>query len=362
MSNFRKGIDSSQCIVFVPREEIGDDEVLLGEWLAEDGVKVQAGQPIAVLETGKATFEVEAVKEGFLFHLAEEGASIRVGAPLALISDTPDRPHLETVVGGAEREQVAGGQIITQKAKNLIQKHGISMGSFAEISVVRASDVEEFLRREGRTREEQPTLMFGDEKLDPEADLDSILATDEYKHIMQLMTALRQRMKAKHNRHVPSGDLLYDRWQLAKDYRFGEETSVYDQCSILGNVKVGKDCWIGPFTVLDGYHAPLVIGDHTSIGAGSQIYTHNTIARRLSGRAVPLFSKPTTIGNCCFIAPMGIIAPGTEIGDHCFVAAGSYVEGKFAPYSYIAGNPAKQVGVVEIRGKRVTLRRSKRNE
>jgi acetyltransferase-like isoleucine patch superfamily enzyme len=70
-----------------------------------------------------------------------------------------------------------------------------------------------------------------------------------------------------------------------------------------------------------------------------------------------MFTKATTIGNCCFIAPQSIVAPGTVLGDHCFVAAGSYVEGTFPPFSYIAGNPAKQVGVVELSGNRARIRR-----
>ena len=47
--------------------------------------------------------------------------------------------------------------------------------------------------------------------------------------------------------------------------------------------------------------------------------------------------------------PVWIVAPGTVIGDHCFIAANSYVEGRFPSYTYIAGTPAVSVGTVEIR-------------
>ena len=55
---------------------------------------------------------------------------------------------------------------------------------------------------------------------------------------------------------------------------------------------------------------------------------------------------------------MVAIGPGTTIGEHSFVAAGSYVQGRFKPYSYIAGNPARKVGTVEIDGDRARIRRS----
>lgn len=54
------------------------------------------------------------------------------------------------------------------------------------------------------------------------------------------------------NRSLPFADLLFDRWERAKMLGFGEGTSVYDSAYIFGDVKVGKNTWIGPFTILDG--------------------------------------------------------------------------------------------------------------
>jgi acetyltransferase-like isoleucine patch superfamily enzyme len=190
---------------------------------------------------------------------------------------------------------------------------------------------------------------------DREGDGDDILASDLYRELREILTALRRRMKAKYKRHVSTGNLLHDRWDLAKDWGFGEGTTVYDDCLILGDVRVGRDCWIGPYTVLDGNHGLLEIGDCVDIGAGTHIYTHNTIERALTGRKAPLKGAPTRIGSCCFISPHVIIGPGTVLGNHCFVAAGSYVEGVFPSNSYLAGCPAKSVGTVELNGNRARL-------
>src|SRR5262249_31979666 len=124
--------------------------------------------------------------------------------------------------------------------------------------------------------------------------------------------------------------------------------------------QVGRNCWIGPGTILDGMNAPLRIGDCVDVGAGAHLYTHNTIERALTGRRAPVFKKATTVGNCCFIAPRAILAPGTVLGDHCFVATGSYVEGNFPAFSYLAGNPARRVGSVEVHGDRARVRLQER--
>ena len=166
---------------------------------------------------------------------------------------------------------------------------------------------------------------------------------------------LRRTLDAEFKRHVPLGTLLNDRWKLAAERGFGEGTSVYDECLILGDVEVGAHCWIGPFTVLDGSRAPLRIGDHTQISSGAQIYTHNSLALCLTGGRAKMVAAATTIGRCCYIAPQSIVAAGTLLGDHCVVAAGSLVEGEFPSHSFIAGTPATRVGRVEIEDDKVRL-------
>jgi UDP-3-O-[3-hydroxymyristoyl] glucosamine N-acyltransferase len=80
------------------------------------------------------------------------------------------------------------------------------------------------------------------------------------KSIRALIADLRREMREKLRRHVSVGDLLTDRWEIARDYGFGEGTSCYDNVLILGDVKVGKHCWIGPNVILDG-QGGLTIGD-----------------------------------------------------------------------------------------------------
>ncbi len=93
-----------------------------------------------------------------------------------------------------------------------------------------------------------------------------------------LQAKLQQDKLAEFKRRVSLGDLVTDRWQNAREYGFGEGTSCYDNVLVLGDVRVGKNSWIGPNCILDGSGGPLVIGDYCSISAGVQIYTHDTVA------------------------------------------------------------------------------------
>ena len=158
---------------------------------------------------------------------------------------------------------------------------------------------------------------------------------------------LRTTIKEKWDRSLPFADELFDRWERAKFLGFGENTSVYDSALIIGPVKVGKNTWIGPFTVLDG-SGGLEIGDNCSISSGVQIYSHDSVNWALSGGIVPYEKKRVKIGNCCYIGPHSIISKGVTIGDHSLIGAQCLVNNDIPNNSIVFGVPGKICGNVEI--------------
>ena len=142
--------------------------------------------------------------------------------------------------------------------------------------------------------------------------------------LQALLRELRLSMKGKLDRHVSIQDLLSDRWETANFYGFGEGTSCYNNILILGEVKVGKNTWIGPNVVLDG-SGGLEIGDYVSISAGVQIYTHHTVDWSTSLGVNSIKKQPTKIGNGVYLGPNSIIQMGTSIGDGAVVGAMSFV-------------------------------------
>ena len=168
--------------------------------------------------------------------------------------------------------------------------------------------------------------------------------------LKKLYKYLRDEMWSKKNRELPLDELIFDRWEKARRLGFGKGTSVYHNSYIYGNVKVGKNTWIGPFTVLDG-EGILEIGDSCSISSGVQIYTHNSVKWAISGGKEFYEKKTVKIGNCCFIGANSVIKDGVSIGDHSVVGACSFVNKEVPPYSIVAGTPAKIVGNVVVDNK-----------
>lgn len=157
----------------------------------------------------------------------------------------------------------------------------------------------------------------------------------------------QKELSFKWNRSVSFGDYVVDRWEKARALGFGEGTSVYDNVLILGDVKVGKNTWIGPNTILDG-SGGLQIGDHCAISAGVQIYSHDTVMNNISGGAIPSEKTPTSIGSFCYIGPNTVISRGVTIGDHCIIGSCSLVLMNIPSYSKAYGTPCRIVGSVDI--------------
>jgi acetyltransferase-like isoleucine patch superfamily enzyme len=163
---------------------------------------------------------------------------------------------------------------------------------------------------------------------------------DEFLGLQGLIRAQRAKIYKKFKRHVSVNDLLSDRWDTAEFCGFGEGSSCYNNVLILGDVRVGKNTWIGPNVVLDGT-AGLEIGDFCSISAGVQIYTHNTVNWSNSlGVAAPE-TAPTKIGNGVYIGPNSIVQMGVAIGDSSVIGAMSFVNHDVKSNDRVFGCPAR---------------------
>ena len=147
-------------------------------------------------------------------------------------------------------------------------------------------------------------------------------------------------MQASWNRSLPFGDYIVDRWQKAHELGFGEGSSIYDSSLVLGNIEVGRNTWIGPFTVLDG-SGGLKIGDHCSISAGVQIYTHDTVEWATSGGQSDYKYESTSVGDNTYIGPNTIITKGVRIGRGCVIGSNSFVNKDIPESAKAWGTPAK---------------------
>jgi acetyltransferase-like isoleucine patch superfamily enzyme len=164
--------------------------------------------------------------------------------------------------------------------------------------------------------------------------------------VVRIVRELREAVRERWHRSLPFGDHFVDRWEKASWLGWGEGSSVYDSSLIIGDVRVGAHTWVGPFTVLDG-SGGLDIGDHCSISAGAQIYTHDTVAASLSGGSTPVERRRTRIGSRCYIGPNTIIAMGVTIGEGCVIGANSLVMDDIPAGMRAWGTPCRVIGPVD---------------
>ena len=169
-----------------------------------------------------------------------------------------------------------------------------------------------------------------------------------HQSLWDLYEQLRTEKRDRFQRDLPIEELLFDRWERARQLGFGEGSSIYHSAIVYGDVTVGKGTWIGPNTLLDGSHG-LTIGDSCSISAAVNIYTHDTVQWALSGGSAAYEGAPVSIGSCSHIGSHTVVAKGVTIGDHCVIGATSFVNRDIEPWTIAVGAPCRRIGRIELR-------------
>ena len=122
--------------IYLPQSGPNDVTATLVEWAKEAGHWVNAGEVVAVAETTKSVFDIEAPRAGYLFPLVQSGSEAAVGAVIAAIS--LEAASADAVQGWlAERQApqqqppppAADGDLkpATKKAELLAQRHGVDL-------------------------------------------------------------------------------------------------------------------------------------------------------------------------------------------------------------------------------------------
>ena len=173
-----------------------------------------------------------------------------------------------------------------------------------------------------------------------------------YHQILQLHNDLDAAFLNTFQRSLPLNEEIIDRWERAQNLGFGKNTSIYNSSFVFGNVKVGSDCWIGPYTVIDG-SGDLEIGDHCTISVGVHIYSHDSVKHTLSSGRLPIERYNVRIGNNVYIGPNSVIVKGINIGRNCVIGAFTLVNKDIPDNSIVLGQPGVVRGRVEIRDNNV---------
>ena len=173
--------------------------------------------------------------------------------------------------------------------------------------------------------------------------------------LISLQKNLREKTLKLYKRVNPFVEDITD-WKERGEFLFGKKNiSAYNTCTVVGNVEVGENTWIGPYTALDGGKSGISIGSNCSISSGVNIVAHDSVKWALSGGILSYDHEPIKIGNNCYIGTNAVITKGVNIGNHCLVGANAVVTKSFPDNSIILGVPGKVKGKVILEDNSVRL-------
>ena len=124
------------------------------------------------------------------------------------------------------------------------------------------------------------------------------------------------------------------RYSRSPTLEIGDRSSIgHDCCFVIGKqISIGKDCMIANEVIV--FDSP---GHPT-----------NATLRRNGAPALLATVKRVNIGDNAWIGQRGIIYPGVTVGDGAVVCAGSVVMTNVAPYTIVAGNPARRISYDDL--------------
>lgn len=114
----------------------------------------------------------------------------------------------------------------------------------------------------------------------------------------------------------------------------------------LMGVKIGRDVFIGMDCILDSSYPELItIEDEVVTSFRIMLICHG-ISTNSEGRAPgkkDRYVAGITLKKKCYIGAGAIILPGVVVGENAVVAAGAVVTSDVAPFTAVAGVPAKKI-------------------
>ncbi len=137
-----------------PRVNTNDDNVRVAHFFVSPGTFVRRGDPIADIETDKATFTVEAEQDAYLLSFSPQvGETVEVGSVLAWMGASADEAVPSAPAPASAPQRTTTGAP-TLKAALLLAQYGIAARDVpASGERLSAQDVERFIASKGPRRE-----------------------------------------------------------------------------------------------------------------------------------------------------------------------------------------------------------------
>ena len=127
-----------------------------------------------------------------------------------------------------------------------------------------------------------------------------------------------------------------------------ETSFVHPLAAVIGNVIIGKNCYVGPGAAIRGDWGEIVLEDGVNV-------QENCTVHMFPGKSITLKESAhvghgavihgANLGRNCLIGMNSVIMDDATIGDECIVGAMAFVKANtvFEKRQLIVGNPAKAI-------------------
>ena len=390
--------------IVLTREDANTEYALLAEWLVPDRSEVVDGQPVCVVETTKATVEVESPGAGTIVQLYGEELEVELGKTIAYVAESAD--ELASIDAKADAvpapKPAAGERKATRKAVELAELHGVDLSEIDKRGFITEKDVEQLLaaRKAAATPSAEPilagvstegvslpsTFELGEADGALDGDFLSSLDHDAFRALSPAdkVAALRDAgARIGDGVDLGAGSLIVAPRVVIEDgvrlgpratvvceeafaagelTQFGSDLELRSRRAFLGagiwggrSVRIGggghRDPWatlaIGDLAFV-GDEAfvnvcrPVLIGREVFLTMRSLIVTHNIGHSVLEGYENRF--APVVLEDRSQVGLGAVLYAGARVGAEAIVASNSYVVGEIPSGAFAIGVPAKATG------------------
>lgn len=149
--------------------------------------------------------------------------------------------------------------------------------------------------------------------------------------------------------HVLAGTVFFEpkrRLLNSIGCEIGEGTKVVGPVYNTGNLKIGKNCWIGKNLTVNG-NGTVIIGDNCDIAPEVTFQTGGHRIGTAERRAGPGEKYTIRVGNGCWICGRSTVVKSVCIGNGSIVAACACVTADVESNTLAGGVPAKTIRKLE---------------
>ena len=354
---------------------VNDEFATVIEWLFDDKSYVEKNQPIALLETTKATFELEASCNGYLRITGEVNNQYEVGHVIGYITEKENTQIPKILKDSSNSKSVKVETQFTKKALKIAKKYDLDLNLIKSDHIISEKEILEYVNIPKKSHKDRSHLPYTEKIFIYGApfshavliDLEIIKHFPEYQvayyvdddpsiqgkvvygiDVLSWKEFEKKQKKENINKFFISiGNMVYRREKFRICIESGMEpinlihpsAEISSYAEIKSNVLIKRGAIIGPGTLIgDG----CIIDNGVTVSHDCSIDSFCHLAPGVS------LGSDVTIKTFSVISVGASISTGVTIGESVIVATGSAILQNVENQIVMSGNPANITGKSNI--------------